>query len=182
MPSALSSGLVCALLSPQNRAQRECLLNECKQARSDGKPLRRGSTLSDGIKRLAREQRQPFSSPAPKTVPCTHRATMRSQHPLKTFQSAFLLGWPWEAQSSPRVASESWGLRSSHCRGQQTSPRCDPTDGSPPGSLVPGILQARTLEWVAPSCDPQKSPDTPGSPEGNTEGPGTASSEPLLPS
>ena len=26
---------------------------------------------------------------------------------------------------------------------------CDPRDGSPPGSTVPGILQARTLEWVA---------------------------------
>ena len=26
---------------------------------------------------------------------------------------------------------------------------CDPIDGSPPGSAVPGILQARTLEWVA---------------------------------
>ena len=26
---------------------------------------------------------------------------------------------------------------------------CDPIDGSPPGSRVPGILQARTLEWVA---------------------------------
>ena len=26
---------------------------------------------------------------------------------------------------------------------------CDPTDGSPSGSSVPGILQARTLEWVA---------------------------------
>ena len=26
---------------------------------------------------------------------------------------------------------------------------CDPIDGSPPGSDVPGILQARTLEWVA---------------------------------
>ena len=26
---------------------------------------------------------------------------------------------------------------------------CDPIDSSPPGSLVPGILQARTLEWVA---------------------------------
>ena len=25
---------------------------------------------------------------------------------------------------------------------------CDPVDGSSPGSLVPGILQARTLEWV----------------------------------
>ena len=28
---------------------------------------------------------------------------------------------------------------------------CDPTDSSPPGSPVPGILQARTLEWVANS-------------------------------
>ena len=26
---------------------------------------------------------------------------------------------------------------------------CDPIDGSPPGSPVPEILQARTLEWVA---------------------------------
>ena len=26
---------------------------------------------------------------------------------------------------------------------------CNPTDGSPPGSSIPGILQARTLEWVA---------------------------------
>ena len=26
---------------------------------------------------------------------------------------------------------------------------CDPMDGSPPGSPIPGILQARTLEWVA---------------------------------
>ena len=28
---------------------------------------------------------------------------------------------------------------------------CDPIDGSPPGSSVPGILQARILEWVATS-------------------------------
>ena len=28
---------------------------------------------------------------------------------------------------------------------------CDPIDGSPPGSPIPGILQARTLEWVAMS-------------------------------
>ena len=26
---------------------------------------------------------------------------------------------------------------------------CDPIDGSPPGSPIPGILQARTLEWVS---------------------------------
>ena len=32
---------------------------------------------------------------------------------------------------------------------QSCPPLCDPIDGSPPGSVVPGILQARTLEWVA---------------------------------
>ena len=32
---------------------------------------------------------------------------------------------------------------------QQCPTLCDPIDGSPPGSAVPGILQARTLEWVA---------------------------------
>ena len=31
---------------------------------------------------------------------------------------------------------------------QSCPTRCDPIDGSPPGSPVPGILQARTLEWV----------------------------------
>ena len=33
---------------------------------------------------------------------------------------------------------------------------CDPRDGSPPGSPVPGILQARTLEWKWQNRDPQK--------------------------
>ena len=36
---------------------------------------------------------------------------------------SMVLGWPWEGQSSPRVARESWGLRSSHCRAEETSPR-----------------------------------------------------------
>ena len=32
---------------------------------------------------------------------------------------------------------------------QSCSTLCDPIDGSPTGSLVPGILQARIVEWVA---------------------------------
>ena len=32
---------------------------------------------------------------------------------------------------------------------QSCTTLCDPIDGSPPGSPIPGILQARTLEWVA---------------------------------
>ena len=34
---------------------------------------------------------------------------------------------------------------------QSCTTLCDPRDGSPPGSPVPGILQARTLEWVTTS-------------------------------
>ena len=35
-------------------------------------------------------------------------------------------------------------------RSLQSGPTlCDPIDGSPPGSPIPGVLQARTLEWVA---------------------------------
>ena len=46
------------------------------------------------------------------------------------------------------------------------------------------LLSSRDAGLLEPPERPQgqKSPDTPGSPEGNTEGPGTASSEPLLPS
>ena len=36
------------------------------------------------------------------------------------------------------------------CKSLQSCPTlCDPIDGSPPGSTIPGILQARVLEWVA---------------------------------
>ena len=48
-----------------------------------------------------------------------------------------------QADSSPSVAAAA-------AKSLQSCPTlCDPTDGSPPGSAVPGILQARTLEWVA---------------------------------
>ena len=46
-----------------------------------------------------------------------------------------------------------------------------------PGTGEPGGLLSMGSHRVGHA---QKSPDTPGSPEGNTEGPGTASSEPLL--
>ena len=41
-------------------------------------------------------------------------------------------------------------LRYAAAKSLQSFPTlCDPVDGSPPGSPIPGILQARTLEWVA---------------------------------
>ena len=43
-----------------------------------------------------------------------------------------------------------WGNVISAAKSHQSCPTlCDPIDGSPPGSAVPGILQARVLEWGA---------------------------------
>ena len=45
---------------------------------------------------------------------------------------------------------EVWKYAAAAAKSPQSCPTlCDPIDGSPPGSAVPGILQARTLEWVA---------------------------------
>ena len=45
---------------------------------------------------------------------------------------------------------ENWIIGLCYAKSLQSCPTlCDPIDGSPPGSPVPGILQARTLEWVA---------------------------------
>ena len=44
----------------------------------------------------------------------------------------------------------SWVSNHCYAKSLQSCPTlCDPIDGSPPGSPVPGILQARTLEWAA---------------------------------
>ena len=44
----------------------------------------------------------------------------------------------------------SWFYAAAAAKSLQSCPTlCDPIDSSPPGSPVPGILQARTLEWVA---------------------------------
>ena len=46
--------------------------------------------------------------------------------------------FPWSARGTPVAKSL-----------QLCPTLCDPTEGSPPGFSVPGILQARTVEWVA---------------------------------
>ena len=57
-----------------------------------------------------------------------------------------ILAWkiPWTEESG---RLQSMGLE--YVCAQLCPILCDPIDGSPPGSPVPGILQARTLEWVA---------------------------------
>ena len=52
-----------------------------------------------------------------------------------------ILAWriPWTEETAATAAKSL----------QSCLTLCDPIDGSPPGSPIPGILQARTLEWVA---------------------------------
>ena len=50
--------------------------------------------------------------------------------------------WVWHIYTAAAAAAKSL---------QSCPTLCDPIDDSPPGSPVPGILQARTLEWVAAS-------------------------------
>ena len=54
------------------------------------------------------------------------------------------MDYPWRNKSSKSTAA------AAAAKSLQSCPTlCDPGDGSPPGSPVPGILQARALEWVA---------------------------------
>ena len=72
-----------------------------------------------------------------------HRSK-KEKLPWNQEEGPFLWQWPsgalyWQSFTSAAAAKLL----------QSCSTLCDPTDGSPPGSPIPGILQARTLEWVA---------------------------------
>ena len=54
----------------------------------------------------------------------------------------------WRMDSKSAAAAAAAAAAKSH---QSCLTLCDPIDGLLPGSSVPGILQARTLEWVAMS-------------------------------
>ena len=67
------------------------------------------------------------------------------------FLSLFLLPiLYWSGKSEGRNHTSYWNAAAAATKSRQSClTLCDPIDGSPPGSSVPGILQARILEWVA---------------------------------
>ena len=73
---------------------------------------------------------------------------------LETLMIAILTGVRWYLISvltyCISVIQTAAAIAAAAAKSLQSCPTlCDPIDGSPPGSTVPGILQARTLEWVA---------------------------------
>ena len=72
--------------------------------------------------------------------------SVHSQQP----SSIFSLPYPSSYSFLSSLLGFCWIPAAAAARSLQSCPTlCDPIDGSPPGSPVPGILQARTLEWVA---------------------------------
>ena len=67
---------------------------------------------------------------------------LQSDYLLPIFQFTNPLFWFFNLLLNPSVAAAAKSL-------QLCPTLCDSIDGSPPGSAIPGILQARTLEWVA---------------------------------
>ena len=73
-------------------------------------------------------------------------------HLLYIYNSVFNLNTFKHAQEKEKgkEKTEIYYVWSAATKSLQSCPTlCDPIDSSPPGSSVPGILQARTLEWVA---------------------------------
>ena len=72
-------------------------------------------------------------------------------HVLLNNRAATVLGSDGETQQQtlPHTMHKNQ-FQVNYAKSLQSCPTlCDPIDGIPPGSPVPGILQARTLEWVA---------------------------------
>ena len=106
-------------------------------------------------------------SPTLKALPSATAHTLRawdfSSHPACPCHCAFalvqILIWNSFSLSTPQNPIHTPSLHYSllysfnaaaAAKSLQSCPTlCDPIDSSPPGSIVPGILQARTLEWVA---------------------------------
>ena len=79
---------------------------------------------------------------APSCIPTSAEA----QFPyIKWFSPVNAVILPISVFSSPKIQPAAAAAKSL----QSCPTLCDPIDGSPPGSPIPGILQARTLEWAA---------------------------------
>ena len=82
------------------------------------------------------------------------RATAKTQHSQKLIiinrlgEGAFKTASPQSLRYFDSIIRLEWLLLLLLSRFSRVR-LCDPIDGSPPGSPVPGILQARALEWVA---------------------------------
>ena len=95
---------------------------------------------------------QVFEAKGEKTFYCAAPGSPMKQHnqSSRVFLADSILCAEIRAQFNSQGPTEA--AAAAAAKALQSCPTlCDPTDSSPPGSPLPGILQARTLEWVATS-------------------------------
>ena len=84
-------------------------------------------------------------------LPAMHKMWVQSlgqEYPLEKEWQPTLVFLPGEFSGQRTLAD--WSAAVAAAKSLQSCwTLCDPVDGSPPGSTVSGILQARSLEWVA---------------------------------
>ena len=100
---------------------------------------------------MVEEVLDPTPKPLSTATSCLDLVSLFSEQRVHTAGSqglAFVLSQPLPNLNP--VASPLGHPAAAAAKSLQSCPTlCDPIDGSPPGSPIPGILQARTLEWVA---------------------------------
>ena len=90
------------------------------------------------------------SVPLPSFIPCSHFSKFFVPGPKQGARGTETIGWRMELPLWERHTVETDKYAAAAAKSLQSCLTLyDPIDGSPPGSPVPGILQARTLEWVA---------------------------------
>ena len=75
-----------------------------------------------------------------------------SEVQVTTGTCSWLLKWRWSYWTEPLTygSDAAAAAAAAAAKSLQSCPTlCDPRDGSPPHSSIPGILQARILEWIA---------------------------------
>ena len=102
-------------------------------------------------------EKRNFTYPSIKKLHLSHCRTLQlfHEHPkeLQPWPCTSVLYPQWHWQDTVLAFSSIWyrsaAAAAAAAASLQSCPTlCDPRDGSPPGSPIPGILQARTLEWV----------------------------------
>ena len=97
----------------------------------------------------------PVHGPPPWTCDISCSRTLYSECVLRELRGGCSQGSPkllfWEAKQGQGCGPCIYAAAAAAKLLQLCPTLCDPIDGSPPGSPVPGILQARILEWVAMS-------------------------------
>jgi len=150
-------------------------VNSSQCSAAAAKSLQSCPTLCDPIDSSPPGSPGPWDSPGKNTWGChfllqcmkmkSESEKKKRKVKVKSFSHVWLLATPWTAAyQAPRsmgfsrqeywsgvpLPSPSQCSAATAAKSLQSCPTlCDPIDGSPPGSPIPGILQARTLEWVA---------------------------------